>query len=65
MIERYTIAIIYYAIWIVGFIFNIAALLWVAERLITYILKQLKVYPLLWEWAWEYYRKKSELKTKQ
>lgn len=63
--EEYSLIIIFYTIKVVGFLVILASLLFSSEMLITYIVKQLKIYPLLYQFTCDYYKKKSkQLKEK-
>lgn len=64
-LQHYTIALIYYMIFIVGSLGIIAALLWIGIWFTEHIFRQLEIYRALIEFAWDRARYKSEQKTQK
>ena len=61
-IEQFTVLTIYFLAKALGFMAIIAGLLWLLEKLATYIIKSLGVWNALIEFFWERARKKHDLK---
>ena len=59
-IQHYTIALIYYMIFIVGALGLIAGILWFGIYCIEKLIKQLKLWQVLIEFIWERSRKKYD-----